>query len=44
MRLTGHGGEEECIQGLCGKTRRKRQLGRSRRGWEDHFKMDFREI
>jgi hypothetical protein len=29
---------------LVGKPEGKRPLGRSRRGWEDGIKMDFREI
>jgi hypothetical protein len=29
---------------LVGKPERRKQLGRSRRKWEDNVKMDFREI
>jgi len=29
---------------LAGKPERKRQLGRSRRRWEDNIKMDLQEV
>ena len=29
---------------LVGKPERKRPLGRPRRRWEDHIKMDLREV
>jgi hypothetical protein len=39
-----HGGEEECIQVLVGKTEGKRPLGRPRRRWENNIEMDLGEI
>jgi hypothetical protein len=36
-----NGQEEECIEGFCGKARRKEPL-RPRRKWDDNIKMDFR--
>ena len=39
-----YGGEERCIQGLVGTTEGKRQLGRTRRRWEDNIKMDIQEM
>jgi hypothetical protein len=38
-----HGRKEECIKSFGGNVKRKEQLGRSRRGWEDNVKMDLRE-
>jgi hypothetical protein len=37
-----HGDEEECIQGFCGKARRKVQLGGTRHRWEGNIKMNLR--
>jgi hypothetical protein len=34
---------KECVQGLMGKPEGKRTLGRTRRRWEDCFRMDLRE-
>ena len=39
-----YGGEERPIQGLLGKTERKRLLGRPRLRWEGNIKMDFQEV
>jgi hypothetical protein len=39
-----NGGEEECIQEITGKVRRKESLGRPRRRWVDNIKTDLREI
>jgi hypothetical protein len=36
--------EERRIQGLVGKPKVKRPLGRSRRRWEDNIKMDLQEV
>jgi hypothetical protein len=38
------GGEEECIQDIGGKARRKGTIGKPRRRWVDNIKMDLREI
>jgi hypothetical protein len=37
-------GEEECVQDINGKARRKETLGRPKRRWVDNIKMDLREI
>jgi hypothetical protein len=37
-------GEEERIEEISEKDRRKRSLGRPRRRWVDNIKMDIREI
>jgi hypothetical protein len=37
-------GNEKYIQNLVGKHEGKRQLGRSRRRWEVHIKMDLGKI
>ena len=37
-------GEERCLQGEVEKSERRRQLGRTRRTWEDNIKMDLREV
>jgi hypothetical protein len=37
-------GEERCIQGLVGKSERKRPLGRPRHRREDSTKMDLQEV
>jgi hypothetical protein len=39
-----NGGEEECIQDIGGKARRKETTGRPRRKWVDNIEMDLREI
>jgi hypothetical protein len=39
-----HGGGKGVYRILVGKPGGKRQLGRSRRRWEDNIKMDVREI
>jgi hypothetical protein len=39
-----HGRGEKRVQSFGGKARRKRQLERPRRRWEDGIKMDLREI
>jgi hypothetical protein len=46
MRWAGHVARmgEECVQGFGGKARRKRNLGRPSRRWEDGIRMDLREI
>jgi hypothetical protein len=36
-------GDEECIQYIGGKVRRKERLGRPRRRWVDNIKMDLGE-
>jgi hypothetical protein len=36
--------EERKVQGLVGKAKGKRPLGRPRRRWEDGIRMDLREI
>jgi hypothetical protein len=36
-----NGGEEECLQDICGKARRKETIGRPRRRWVDNSKMDL---
>jgi hypothetical protein len=38
---SAYGGEERHIQGLVGKTKGKRPLGRPRRTWDDNIKMDL---
>jgi hypothetical protein len=38
------GEERKVYKVLVGKPEGKRPLGRSRRSWEDGFKMDLREI
>jgi hypothetical protein len=38
-------GERKCVYRLLvGKLERKRQLGRTRRRWEDNIKMDLQEV
>jgi hypothetical protein len=39
-----NGGDEECIEDIGGKARRKKPLGRPRRRWVDNIKMDLGEI
>jgi hypothetical protein len=39
-----NGGEEECMQDIGGKARKKRSLGRRRRMWVNNIKVDLREI
>jgi hypothetical protein len=39
-----HSGGERCLQGLVGRPKGKRPLGRLRHRWEDNIKMDLREI
>jgi hypothetical protein len=47
MRQEGHvacmGEKENAYRVLVGKPEGKRPLGRTRRGWEDNIKMDFKE-
>jgi hypothetical protein len=38
------GREENCDRFLVGKPEEKRQLGRTRRKWEDNIKMDLQEV
>ena len=37
-------GEEKCVQGFGGESRRKEQLGRTRHRWEDNIRMDHKVI
>jgi hypothetical protein len=37
-------GGERCAQGLVGKPKGKRPLGRPRCRWEDNIKMDLQEV
>jgi hypothetical protein len=37
-------GDEECVQDIGGKARRKEPLGRPRRSWVDNIKMDWIEV
>jgi hypothetical protein len=37
-------GEEDCIEDIGGKARRKEPLGRPRGRWMDNIKMDLREM
>jgi hypothetical protein len=39
-----NGGDEECIQDIGGKARRKETTRKTRRRWVDNIKMDLREI
>jgi hypothetical protein len=39
-----YGNEERCDRVLVGKPEEKRQLGRTRRKWEDIIKMDLQEV
>jgi hypothetical protein len=39
-----HGRDEKCLNILVGKHEGKRQLGRSRRRWEDNIRMVLRII
>jgi hypothetical protein len=39
-----YGGQKTCIHGFGGETRGKRQLGRTRRRWENNIKMDLQEV
>jgi hypothetical protein len=45
MRWAGHvarmGGEEECIENIGGKARRKVTTGRPRHRWVDNIKIDL---
>jgi hypothetical protein len=47
MRLAGHvarmGEDRGVHRVLVGRPKRKRPLGRPRRGWEDNIKMDLQE-
>jgi hypothetical protein len=43
-RCGTHGDWERCLQGLVGRPKGKRPLGRPRRRWEDNIKMDLGEI
>ena len=48
MRWVGHvarmGEKRVVYRVLVGKTEGKRQLGRSRRRWEDNIKLDLQEV
>jgi len=48
MRWAGHvarmGERRDLYRVLVGKPEEKRQLGRSRRRWEDNIKMDLQEV
>jgi hypothetical protein len=48
MRLAVHvarmGERRVVYRVMVGKSEGKRQLGRTRRGWEDNFKMDIQEV
>jgi hypothetical protein len=37
-------GEEECIENISGKTKRKGLLRKPRSGWLDNIKLDLREM
>jgi hypothetical protein len=37
-------GIKDCIQDFGGKPEKKRLLGRSSSGWDEHIKMDLKEI
>ena len=39
-----YGAGERGVQGLVGKPKGKRTLGRPRRRWEDNIKMDLQEV
>jgi hypothetical protein len=39
-----HGGGERCLQGLVGKPKGKRPLGRHRCRWNDNTKLGLRKI
>lgn len=39
-----HGRDEKCMQTFNRKSEEKRQLGRSKRGWEDNIKICVKEI
>jgi hypothetical protein len=39
-----NGGEDECMEDISEKTRRKRTLGRPRCRWVDNSKIDLRGI
>ena len=44
MPCSMYGIKERCIQGLGGKSERKRPFGRPRRRWEDNIKIDLQEV
>jgi hypothetical protein len=39
-----YAGEERRVQGLVGKLKGKRPLGRAKPRWEDNIKMDLQEV
>jgi hypothetical protein len=39
-----YGGGERSVQGVGGKARIKRPLGRPRRRWEDNIKLDLQKV
>jgi len=43
-RVAGMGDSRRVYRVLVGKPEGKRQLGRSRRRWEDNIKMDLQEV
>ena len=36
--------EEWCTQGLCDETRGKEPTWKTKAGWKDNIKMDFKEV
>jgi hypothetical protein len=44
MEYSRHGREGECIKHVCGKSRRKKALGRLTCRYENNIKMDLRGI
>jgi hypothetical protein len=39
-----YGGEERCKEGLVGKPKGRKPLGRPKPRWEDNIKRDLREV
>ena len=43
-RACSTNGEETCIQGLVGRPKGKRRLGKPRHRWKNNIKIDLQEV
>jgi hypothetical protein len=39
-----NGGEEDCVQVICRKSRKKKTTRKTKLGWKDNIKMDLVEV